>query len=396
MEPEQQQAGAQPPPLLSNRSIASPASSSVSPDPVPQTLGGLPVLELSGTPRDMGTIHGRRFREEIEICAEAYGRVWSHLSAEQIGSFVASQRKLVETHFPRFAEEICALAAAAGISEGRAFALNGRTEITLHQHTLEALREGSSHPIPECTLVGSTATRVMGENWDWAACIEKITILNHITLPDGLRILTLTEPGIIGKVGMNSAGIAVGLNFIPGTARNSGIPVHMLLRACLEATSFEQISDMMDEFARKDLLGTMSAISVMDRHGNAEMFEILGPELVRARDPQKTTFAHTNHPVLNPEGYGTTDLENTLCRLHDARALADSGPLTVNALIGILADRSDPVHSINMQPKDWGAIGAVETIRSLVFDIAGGNFLISNGAPGASPDPISYDSFKLY
>lgn len=366
------------------------------PTEVPQELGGLPVLALSGTPHEMGTTHGRRFSSEIEQCAEIYDRVWDRLTSRQLTEFVAVQRQLIEKHFPHFAEEICAIAAAAGISEATAFALNGRTEVTLYQHALEVLRGGGSAPIPECTLLGSPSTKVMGENWDWAECIEKITILNHITLADGHRMLTMTEPGIIGKVGMNSAGIAVGLNFIPGTEKNSGIPVHIILRACLEARSFGQISNMMDEFARKDLLGTMSSISILDKHGNAEMFEILGSQLVRARGSHEQVFVHTNHPLLNPEGYGTTDLENSLSRLHVARVLAEKGPLTVGALAGILADRSDQVHSINMQPQPWGAIGAVGTIRSLIFDLEDGAFYISKGTPSALPGPVNYDRFKLY
>lgn len=379
---------------LSNLSSPRP-SRNVPTTEVPQTLGGLPVLELSGTPQQMGTIHGRRFSSEIAECAAIYNSVWNSLSFAQVAGFVSVQRNLIEKHFPHYAEEICALAAAAGISETTAFALNGRTEITLHQHTLQVLRGFNSSPAAECTLVGSPATKVMGENWDWAACIEKITILNHITRSDGHRILTMTEPGIIGKVGMNSAGIGVGLNFIPGTARSSGIPVHIILRACLEASCFEHVSDMMDELARKNLLGTMSAITVMDKHGNAEMFEILGSELVRTRRVQDPVFVHTNHPLLNPSGYGTIDLESSLSRLHVARSLAAKGPLTVDALAEILADRSDEVHSINMQPQSWGAIGAVGTIRSLIFDLENGTFYISKGMPADSAGPIAYESFQF-
>ena len=154
----------------------------VSPTDIPQTLGGLPVLELSGTPHQMGTVHGRRFSSEIEQCASVYQKVWEQLTSAQVTEFVAAQRKIIEKHLPHFAEEVCAIAAAAGISETTAFALNGRTEITLYQHAREVLRGGSSEPARECTLLGSTSTKVMGENWDWAECIEKITILTrHLT-----------------------------------------------------------------------------------------------------------------------------------------------------------------------------------------------------------------------
>jgi len=70
--------------------------------------------------------------------------------------------------------------------------------------------------------------------------------------------------------------------------------------------------------------------------------------------------------------------------------------LTVDALATILADRSDQVHSINMQPKAWGAIGSVGTIRSLIFDLENGTFYISKGTPAELPGPIDYDRVKLY
>jgi hypothetical protein len=105
---------------------------------------------------------------------------------------------------------------------------------------------------------------------------------------------------------------------------------------------------------------------------------------------------HTNHPLLNPSSYGTVDLESSLSRLHVARSLAAKGPLAVDALAGILADRSDEVHSINMQPQSWGAIGSVGTIRSLIFDLENGTFYISKGTPGELSGPIAYDHVKIY
>ena len=140
----------------------------------------------------------------------------------------------------------------------------------------------------------------------------------------------------------------------------------------------------------------MSAISVMDKQGNAEVFEILGSELVHTKDKSRTSFEHTNHPVLSPNGYGTEDLDNTLTRLADARSLGAEQPLTTERLKYILADRSNPEHMINMQPQAWGAIGLVETIRSLVFDLENGMFHISCGSPGSSAHALTYEQFKIY
>ena len=49
-----------------------------------------------------------------------------------------------------------------------------------------------------------------------------------------------------------------------------------------------------------------------------------------------------------------------------------------------------------MQPKAWGAIGSVGTIRSLIFDLENGTFYISKGTPAELPGPVDYDRVKLY
>jgi isopenicillin-N N-acyltransferase like protein len=369
------------------------------PEIVPDRLGGLPVAKLSGTATEIGLQHGKLFAAEIAECFKAYESVWQALPLNLRNEFVDRQRAKIERLFPHYAEEICAIAKGAGVDERIIFTLNGRTEITHYQHqfTKPSTLHGITNNVPlnECTLLGSTITGVMGENWDWAQRIEKITTLLHITNQEGHRILTMSEPGIIGKVGLNSSGIAVGLNFIPGTEANNGVPVHILLRACLDCKSFEEIESMLVGLEKQGELGTMSAISVMDSKGNAEIFEILGTQLISARDPKRSTFEHTNHPVLNPTGYGTDDLDNTVARLCDAKRLVEEEPLTVERLKIILADRSHPEHKINMTPQAWGAIGQVESIRSLIFDTKNSGFHISRGSPGSSEEPLDYDSYYL-
>jgi isopenicillin-N N-acyltransferase like protein len=381
---------------LSNGSLATTPNHNQ--HPIPDRLGGLPLAQLTGSPHEIGLRHGKLFASEIRSCLTAYHTVWNGLTASERSAFIDQQQKIIEENFPQYADEIHAIAQGADLPVRDIFSLNGRTEITLYQHQLQALRSQHSEQLPlECTLLGSTETKVMGENWDWAQCIEKITTLLHITREhDGHRILTLSEPGIIGKVGMNSAGLAVGLNFIPGTAYNAGVPVHILLRSCLDSSSFAEVEERLIKLQEDKLLGTMSAITVMDKQGNAEVFEILGSELIPTKDKSRSSFEHTNHPVLNPSGYGTEDLENTLARLSDAKELVGQLPLTTERLKSILADRSNSAHMINMQPQAWGAIGLVETIRSLVFDLENGTFHISCGSPGSSSNALAYEQFKIY
>ena len=53
----------------------------------------------------------------------------------------------------------------------------------------------------------------------------------------------ITEPGIIGKIGLNSSGLGVCLNILRINKRLDGVPVHIVLRAVLDATN---INDALD------------------------------------------------------------------------------------------------------------------------------------------------------
>lgn len=368
-------------------------------DDPPPALGGLRILSVSGTAAERGVIHGSSLREEIGRCLDAYRSVWRTLPAVAIEALVDDQRRIIEGHFPEIAEEICGIARGAGIAERDIFALNGRTEITLlnyHAHSVGSASRFDScrPPTNECTLIGSTKTGVLGENWDWARSIEKITFLNLTTGADGRRFLSMTEPGIVAKIGMNSDGLALGLNFIPGVEFNRGVPVHVLLRAAFELRSVEELGAMLERLQRQNLLGTCSAISAIDRFGVGEMFEILGTDLVRAKHPNDATFAHTNHMNLDPGRFKGIHSEDSEARLADAYRMLGESDLTVERASRILADRSSKF-AINMPPANWGDIGEVETIRTVIFDLSSRRMLISQGSPGSADRPLGFDSITL-
>ena len=46
-------------------------------------------------------------------------------------------------------------------------------------------------------------------------------------------ILTVTEAGQVGKIGMNSAGLGVCLNFLQHRDKGQGMPIHLILRQML-------------------------------------------------------------------------------------------------------------------------------------------------------------------
>ena len=75
-----------------------------------------------------------------------------------------------------------------------------------------------------------------GAELDWAAELEPLCAILRVTrtdCPGAPQMLFMTEPGVIGKVGLNSAGVGVCLNMLQCAAPVSG--VHCVLRAVLES-----------------------------------------------------------------------------------------------------------------------------------------------------------------
>ena len=102
-------------------------------------------------------------------------------------------RRRVSEYSAGYAEEIEGIAQGAAVDPLDIYALNARSEIL-------------ALPAQECTALCFPDARLLGQNWDWAQDLEELAVLMRIVRSDGHRILMLTEPGMIGKIGMNSAG----------------------------------------------------------------------------------------------------------------------------------------------------------------------------------------------
>ena len=91
-----------------------------------------------------------------------------------------------------------------------------------------------------CTAISwkTEKSSFLAQNWDWQEEQQENIIALKIDQDRAPSIGTITEAGIIGKIGLNSSGVGVCLNAI----RASGVdfkklPCHLALRTCLESSS---------------------------------------------------------------------------------------------------------------------------------------------------------------
>lgn len=142
---------------------------------------------------------------------------------------------------PRYVSEMRGIAKGAGVTLIDIIALNVRTEITFGLFTLDT----PAPPLDGCTSLAyrqpyasTSSTTYLAQNWDWQREQRPNIVVCRIEQPGLPRIAMVTEAGIIGKIGLNSAGVGVCMNAIRarGVTRTK-LPVHLAMRAVLESPS---------------------------------------------------------------------------------------------------------------------------------------------------------------
>lgn len=288
-------------------------------------MSEIPVVELRGTPREIGRGHGEALRDRIASTLGIYSIALARSDAElrAAGAAVALR---IRAFSPELADEIEGIAEGARVEPYRIHVLNARSEL------MAGVSDG-------CTALFAPRAGVLGQNWDWLALLEPLVAVLRIETRDGMRLATLTEPGIVGKIGCNSAGIGVCLNFVYAPGPLDGVPVHVVLRDLLHQ------HDLAAARKRADDAGMGRAANVLVGSAHDGGFDVTWLGRRRLWTPiRDLPFTHTNH-VGADASTGGPFFENSCARLERARAL-ERGVGSFDDLLGFLADRADAKHPI--------------------------------------------------
>ncbi len=180
----------------------------------------------------MGLAFGRSMSEQVEGTAVVYERLFRSvrgLSQRDVERLGQSLRRRLDTDHPHLSSEIAAIADGADLDPSRIFAVNARTEIL------------AGRARPECTVLGMMPERTHGpvllaQNWDWHPDTAPSRVLWTVDCGEGRSFTTLTEAGLVAKIGLNSRGLGLCVNIL-GSSRDGGVegtPVHVLMRRVLE------------------------------------------------------------------------------------------------------------------------------------------------------------------
>jgi len=332
-------------------------------------MNTFPHYHFSGAPRDRGLAYGEALRERIQSTYSLYADSLfsqSTCAPAALAQRAEQLRDVITAFAPDYTTELDAVAAGAGMERWQIYALNGRTEIL-------------NVPVNECTALYFEDSAILGQNWDWVAALEDLAVLVTWELPDGHRVLMLTEPGMLGKIGFNDRGLGVCLNILFSKHQLDGVPVHVLTRAVLDCGSVEEARTLLIRSG----CGKSSHFLLGDRTGHCCSMEFAagGRYEVALRDG---VLVHTNH-CLAADARSKAALIPTTVERYDQACdwLSRTPERDLDAMKQILLDDSKGDCSINLayHPEALLDNQPVGTCATMLMDLGSNELHVKRG-PG--------------
>lgn len=268
-------------------------------------------LCLEGMPRELGRAHGMALRQQIRTFLDddlaRLNRVLPRqISLTTLQPEIAAYRREIAAATPSIAEEIEGLAEGAEIAADEAMLLQIRREVMGYSrfHTAgdctTLCRRGEDGPVLAQTID-------LNGNLD-----DQMVILRIAHRSSPRRVLLLSFTGLLGYLGLNSDGLAIGLNLVLGGTWRPGIPPYLAIRHLLDSCS--DIDSCLDWLSRMPLASSRS-VSLCDAHRSVTVELCDGKLSVQTG----TTLVHTNHFLS--EEFVAMDQMNPFSRNSSVRRL---------------------------------------------------------------------------
>ncbi|KAI9720252.1 MAG: hypothetical protein M1812_003070 [Candelaria pacifica] len=284
--------------------------------------------------------------------------------------------------WPDLIEEMKGLAQGSGVEFLAIVALNVRTEIAYG-----TLSDG-------CTALSWNVggMNILAQNWDWQREQDENLISLFIRQEGKPTIHMITEAGIIGKIGLNSAGVGVCLNAIraPGVDYVR-LPVHLALRVALETSS------KLEAVRTLEQAGIASACNII-------VADVIGGTGLECSSSDIVTMpmvdgkvAHTNHFLFQhgeiKDKLELLDSPFRLERIQELIAEVERSNTSVgySTILEILSDEKNLPAAISRAETEDSSIA---TLFSITMDLRNKMALVRFGRPSTSKKTLVLDPCK--
>ena len=226
----------------------------------------------------------------------------------------------------------------------------------------------------------------LAQNWDWEHEQKENLILLRIRQPSKPVIHMITEAGIIGKIGLNSAGVGICLNAIRARGVDfNKLPCHLSLRAALESSSRIEAVLMLER------AGVASACHILIADATGGMGLECSSQDICKLPMREGKVLHTNHFVVEHPGVvdkmQLKDSPFRLQRIHDLVKAAETEYLAPNVerLDKFLEDEMNYPTAICRAETDDSTVA---TLFSIVMDLNEKAAKVRLGRPCVAEDTL--------
>jgi len=211
------------------------------------------LIDLAGTPHEMGRAHGEMFREKIREFAGI--RIANAMRSLQKKKLRAAREELLELaaehlpfhrdYHPAGWEEFCGIAEGSGLSREELLIENGLTDF------VDVARERFSSgrpPAPEaegCTAFiargGATpdGESWLGQTWDMHPEAEGFVVAFRRRPEGAPATLTVTTTGCLSLAGISESGLGCGNNNLSPTDARPGVHYLAMIHKALSSPGYE-------------------------------------------------------------------------------------------------------------------------------------------------------------
>jgi len=343
-------------------------------------------IVVKGNAYDRGFTHGAEAKSQIIKNIDFYLKYCVEYLKHDKASVLKDVSKLrapIESFDSEILQEMNGIADGAGVSLEEIMAVNARYELTKRS--------------PECTAAAilpeasSSNHTLLAQNWDLYPQVENSCIILEIRRTDRPNILTHTEAGVIGRMGMNSNGVGLVHNALRSSldefANKEGL-FHVLLRGILDSKTIgeglEKAMNSKRAFSFNFLLG----------HAEGEAIDVeFSPRKCNFIHPDDGVIVHTNHFLNGTVGFeDNITMPDTLLRYQRAKRLLKPRGIDSDRLKSVFKDHFNYPNSLcRHEDSRKSEYEHVKTCASIIMDLNERKTLITKGTPCNN----SYHEFTL-
>ncbi len=317
----------------------------------------LRILDLVGSPREIGRQHGEGARDLITHGIGSWLDVHRvrHGDADRfVERFLASTafRRAIDRYTPALADELKGIAEGARQPLPRILAYNLMDEEWSFSERRLALEP------PGCTVVGLRGSMI-GQTMDIPDVHDGTQVALRISPDDGPCQVVFSAAGMIGLNGANDAGVGIVVNNLAQIPSSpNGLPVLCVLRGALAQRSAKAAMEFI-----------ASVPHAIGQHylmiDGQEMIALEADATTVSRVPVARRYAHANHPVVARTVDPAAAAYEALSRTRERQRQAEKLLVGVTEAVSAAEVLNDTVGPISRAPR-----GGYMTFGATVIEVA--------------------------